>query len=372
MTYKQLPQRHPIFRGDDLSFDCIKSWLEQTIAKLIGAKNTTGFLAAAPKKELAIKLSNIKHSTREDALCPFSKSLVVFLILSLFLSGCSVVPRVLGGDEIYNPTGVIYGADDRLDYYQIYDLQIQQQADAVAAMTYSWRLSEQENGSFDIRPYATYGERFDLEPGSLFYDQPLNSSCTAFLVAPNILVTAGHCVHNKTEEEISSIRYIFGYRMNSADEANLNIPAENVYSINRVIYSSYRILANVDFAVIELDRDVTCAEPLTIATENVEDGDYVYIIGYPSGLPLKYAPNGRVFDTGTNSFLATIDAFKGNSGSPVFNANGEVVGVYISTYLIIIGGNTYGRITSDNPHPLTYFGNRSTNVSIFSPQLILP
>lgn len=302
----------------------------------------------------------------------FTKILSLFLVFSVFLTGCTLGP-VFGGDIPIGPKGIIYSEDDRLDYYEIYELNIQEQARACPALMRVTRLHENEDGSFDIRPYRqadgtwwTYGERYDFEEYVLrFQDQPMAASCSAFLVAPNIVVTAGHCVHDKTEDELEAIRFVFGYWMNSSLDANLSVPAENVYSVKRIIHSEHNSLMNIDYAVIELDRDCTVAEPLFIASEPLKEGDYVYTIGYPNGLPLKYAPNAYVIRLDPNSFLASLDAFKGNSGSPVFNANGEIVGVYMETFLTIIGVDLYGRHKPHGPVPIDTGGNRSTYADFF-------
>lgn len=302
----------------------------------------------------------------------FIKTLSLLLVFTFFLGGCTLGP-VFGGDIPIGPKGIIYGEDDRLDYYEIYEIKIQEQAKACPALMDSSRLIKQEDGSFNIKPYMqadgsiyTYGERYNFEESvQNFKDQPMASSCSAFLVAPNIVVTAGHCIHDKPQQELYEKRFVFGYWMNSKDEANLNVPAENVYTIKRVIHSEYSPLSAIDYAVIELDREVTVAKPLTISNKNVESGDYVYAIGYPNGLPLKYSPNAYVFRVNTESFVASLDLFKGNSGSAVFNANGEVVGVYISTYLILIGPDYYGRIKPFGPAILDLSGNRSTHIEYF-------
>lgn len=34
VVYKTLPENHPVFKGDDLPYECLKSWLEETVAKM--------------------------------------------------------------------------------------------------------------------------------------------------------------------------------------------------------------------------------------------------------------------------------------------------------------------------------------------------
>jgi len=33
IIHKELPTKHAIFKNDDLPFDCVRGWLEETIAK---------------------------------------------------------------------------------------------------------------------------------------------------------------------------------------------------------------------------------------------------------------------------------------------------------------------------------------------------
>jgi V8-like Glu-specific endopeptidase len=64
----------------------------------------------------------------------------------------------------------------------------------------------------------------------------------------------------------------------------------------------------------------------------------VYILGYPSGLPLKYT-DGIVLDNKVNAvyFRTNADTYGGNSGSPVFNSQGALEG------LLIQGHKDYAR-----------------------------
>jgi Peptidase S46 len=52
----------------------------------------------------------------------------------------------------------------------------------------------------------------------------------------------------------------------------------------------------------------------------------LYVIGHPCGLPQKYAPRARVRDnTPDTFFVANLDTYGGNSGSPVFNSSSNAV-----------------------------------------------
>ena len=91
---------------------------------------------------------------------------------------------------------VIYGEDNRLDYYKLKGLDVNQgvidNCDAVAS---SW-------DKYKIRIYgdkatlstSQFGSLYSLAPTEPFYEQPIGAHCTSFLVAPDIVVTAGHCL----------------------------------------------------------------------------------------------------------------------------------------------------------------------------------
>lgn len=300
------------------------------------------------------------------------KALSIFFVLFFFLGGCTFGP-VFGGDVPIGPRGIIYEQDDRLDYYEIKDQTIIEQAKSCPVIMYSSALIEKDDGSFTVSPYTsadgslfTYGQRYNFDKiTQKFSNQPMAGSCSSFLVAPNIVITAGHCVHGKSEHTLSKMRFVFGFWMESKTSTEFNLPSDNVYSVKRIVHYEYNRLTSVDFAVIELDRDVTVAEPLKVSIESAEKGDAVYIIGYPNGLPLKYSPNANVFRSNSKSFVASLDAFQGNSGSPVFNSNGEVTGVYISTYLLLIGTDYYGRLKPWGATPTDLSGNKSTHAKHF-------
>jgi hypothetical protein len=81
-----------------------------------------------------------------------------------------------------------------------------------------------------------------------------------------------------------------------------------------------------------LDRRAGRA-PLKVSLHDVAKGQELYMIGHPAGLPAKYADDAVVVDLREDRklFSADLDAYGGNSGSPVFDkATGRVVGVLVA------------------------------------------
>lgn len=159
-----------------------------------------------------------------------------------------------------------------------------------------------------------------------FTDQPNAGMCSGFLIAHDLLVTAGHCV--EVEKFCENYQWVFGFQVNpETKKAGLGISKDDVYSCKKVISHSLSTQIGTDYALVQLDRSVKGRSPLEIRVENtIEDLAGLFVIGSPSGLPLKIAGGASVR---TNShplyFTANLDTFQGNSGSAVFNATTGIV-----------------------------------------------
>jgi V8-like Glu-specific endopeptidase len=92
-----------------------------------------------------------------------------------------------------------------------------------------------------------------------FYDQPSGAFCSGSLIAPNLILTAGHCIRNQTA--CSSTSFVFGFAMKSETEQIQHFKAEDVVNCKKII-SREQDGHGADYAVIEIDRAVTHIQPL--------------------------------------------------------------------------------------------------------------
>jgi hypothetical protein len=273
---------------------------------------------------------------------------IIFMLLMFSSVGC-LSPRG-------NSSTVIYGADDRTDFYQIRDEDVMNNARAVCSL---WdQESVKDCGVYSELLTIPFSKAYGLTPKEPYYNQPVGAFCSGFLVAQDIVVTAGHCLNTTNYKEK---RIVFGYRMLGENIPVTKIYNEDIYKIKRVI--AHKLSYNkMDYAIVQLDRPVRAnIHPVKLAKHNAKVGDMLYVIGHPAGLPLKYAPNGRVTATYDIYTQARLDTYGGNSGSAVFNDDNEVVGILVRGDTDFVG--SYGDRRSNRLPENGYGGEGITNVS---------
>jgi V8-like Glu-specific endopeptidase len=223
---------------------------------------------------------------------------------------------------------VIYGVDNRKDLFQVTSSRVKKSAAGVVALVKASDLTQQADGGF-VLATSSYQADYQLCGSEPFVSQPLGCFCSGFLVAPDVIATAGHCV--KSAADLAGIRFVFGFRMNDADTARTTFPASDVYAGKGVI--GRQLAADgTDWALVRLDRPVTGRAPVPVRTSGkVPGGARLFVIGHPCGLPQKYAPSAQVRDNSPAPFfVANLDTYGGNSGSPVFNATSyKVEGILV-------------------------------------------
>ena len=214
---------------------------------------------------------------------------------------------------------VIYGTDDRREVFEVTDPDVLEAARSTVALVDRSDLGSGPGGAITFRS-RTLAEVYGVCEDERFADQPAGAWCSGFLAAPDVVVTAGHCL--LTDEECASTAFLFDYHVRADGSARLELDPSEVYFCDQVL-ASEESTAGDDWAVVRLDRPVEGRTPLRVRRSGrVGDRQDLILIGHPSGLPTKVAGGARVRDnTGPAHFIANLDAYAGNSGSAVIDAD---------------------------------------------------
>lgn len=248
----------------------------------------------------------------------FNLSIVVrgLVVLSFLLS-------IQANASFFNPY-VIYGDDNRKDYYEAKSSQDLDLVDSTVALFSNSDIRIEASSSIAKLTEKSYKQRYGLCESEAFVNQNSGAFCSGFLVGPDLIATAGHCI---SSTECSDVSFVFGYRMTSSMSDTSQVPSNNVYRCKEVL--SREETRQQDYALVRVDRVVEGAKILTLAKSPVQVGDELTMIGHPSGLPVKIADGAKVRKNDVGFFVATTDSYGGNSGSAVFNKAGEVVGILV-------------------------------------------
>jgi hypothetical protein len=222
----------------------------------------------------------------------------------------------------------IYGSDDRLEAFDAPSTQPARNLRSTAALVRPARLQRQTDGTWKILA-RSFREEVNVCPDERFAKQPVPGFCTGFLIAPDRLVTAGHCV--KSTADLGSVLVVFGFEMRTNDTLAAPIRDADVYRPIELLGRA-QDSHGPDWAVVRLDRAVVGRESLPLNPRPIADGEPVYVVGHPVGLPKKFGGlHAAVRDNKAAAyFVANLNTFGGNSGSPVFDfKRGEVAGLLV-------------------------------------------
>lgn len=263
------------------------------------------------------------------------RTMRIFFVLACLIPGLRAQAQndnPLGHkDSVYKQGRNVFGVDDRKStIYYTYD----DYTRATAVMVYKSMF----DGSYIQAPslgdllldiYRPKGATY-VHSDVRFKDQPAAGDCSGFLIAPDILITAGHCIDY---ENMYDVEWVFDYtdKLNYPANKRIYIPSENRY---RVVEILTQVLAGrTDYAMLRLDRPVKGRKPFIFRTGGeVYEGQKITLLGAPFGVPLKVVENAKVTKSeGFRTYFHTdLDAFGGNSGGPVFSSlSGLIEGILV-------------------------------------------
>jgi V8-like Glu-specific endopeptidase len=235
---------------------------------------------------------------------------------------CSKNEKVTSKNQEIQPN-VVYGNDDRIDLYQINDPEWFDIAQSTVAIIDKKKLTE----NFDHYQISSteFGHTYGLCSDEPFYEQPISAFCSGFLIGPEIIVTAGHCMRN--EFNCEKARFVFNFNYNSQSNDPTIVAKNDVYNCKEIIHTETNALTGLDFAIVRLNKKVMNHPPLPIRTEDIiTDDQKLAVIGHPSGLPAKFANGAKIRNNSEEFFfVANLDTYGGNSGSAVFNSSTKLI-----------------------------------------------
>lgn len=228
------------------------------------------------------------------------------------------------------------GSDDRADYGTIRNRVVKKKADASVALFSRAAIRALPSGQLKIKSRPIRQEA-NLCEGERFSGQVSAAFCSGTLVASDLVLTAGHCVAETGGKgpKAANIRFIFGFTAdNEHDPGKTQFDRAYIFAGKEMVDGKFatRKKGGEDWALVRLTSPVPerIAEPVTqIRKGRVEDKTKIYVLGYPSGFPLKYAPEAAIVANDKPAyFVADLDTFSGNSGSGVYDERtNELVGI---------------------------------------------
>lgn len=217
---------------------------------------------------------------------------------------------------------VIYGEDNRVDVVDSENPFFQRLANSTAAMVKNENLIEHNSVQYELAG-KTLQDRGICE-SERFSHQSTVASCSGFLVAPDVIVTAGHCVQREVDCQTKS--WVFNYRVQRESDPSVIVDKSDVYACSKILSQKLDPSSEVDYAVIKLKRSVEGADPLPYRRKgSPQIGDGLVVIGHPSGLPTKIADGANIRDINKVYLTTNLDTYAGNSGSAVLNASTGIV-----------------------------------------------
>jgi hypothetical protein len=221
----------------------------------------------------------------------------------------------------------IYGRDDRELVTKNSDVKIQEAARGVALIVSKDVVKRSLLKTQVIG--ATLEKNLNLCTGEKFSEHLSQSGCTGFLIASDVMLSAGHCF--ESSDDCANKKIIFDVTSQTETLKGFDVDNKNIFSCKKIIQQAAN--SSQDYAIIQLDRAPGNRSFLKLHTaEKTADDSTVFMLGHPFGLPLMYSKAAAIIDNNDPFIFKTaLDSFEGNSGSPVINAKTfEVEGILVN------------------------------------------
>jgi hypothetical protein len=208
----------------------------------------------------------------------------IFAVTCLFLLCNPMTAALPSGESLCIQPKVIYGVDNRQEYYEINDPFVKELADSTLALVDRRQLQNLPGAQYKLAG-RQYGSAYGLCTTEPYYSQQISAFCTGFLVAPNLVATAGHCI--QSQAECQNTQLVFGFALKGPQTQNDIFDDQQVYSCSELIKSE-TANSGADYAVIRIDRMAIGRSSLELRSQGeLSVGDEVLSLDIHQAFPSK-------------------------------------------------------------------------------------
>ena len=258
------------------------------------------------------------------------------MIPLLILFGCQADPPAEEPGMVRD--AIVYGQDDRVEPWEYPDQVWAARAqEFTVALIEESRVDESDPSNVQIVGVDDLQTKYGLCSGERFADQLVAGTCSGTLIAPDLVLTAGHCVDASSCAET---RVVFNYQMTESGQLAA-LDQSDVYECQDVLVQ--RFDTGFDYAVMRLSSAVSGRTPAQVRLDHgpVPVGADLVVNGHPNGLPLKITSGAVVTNNRADRldyFESELDIMHGNSGSGTFlQSTGELAGILVRTITNNVG-----------------------------------
>lgn len=165
---------------------------------------------------------------------------------------------------------------------------------------------------------------------------------TGFMIAPNIMLTAGHCMYSQELQQNVSQMRVYYLQNDTVISSQYTLPA------GWIVPDEYKAgNDNYDWCIVFLQQHIGNTIGYFDYAVTPNSVSSVFVSGYPSENDVyQYSSYGALSYYNAYQFYHTCSTLGGHSGAPIFGGTGIVYGIH-----------TYG---SNLANPVHNWGNRIT------------